>query len=62
MLMRVKYPGHDPLSKDSKLSTVIEWCGGFTEYASLQCSSLSRYGSREDVELEKLLSLRGTYR
>jgi protein involved in polysaccharide export with SLBB domain len=57
----VKYPGTYPLSKDStKLSTVIEWCGGFTEYASLANAQVYRATvSREDVELEKLLSLRG---
>jgi protein involved in polysaccharide export with SLBB domain len=57
----VKYPGTYPLSKDStKLSTVIEWCGGFTEYASLASAQVYRATvSREDVELEKLLSLRG---
>jgi len=58
----VKYPGTYPLSKDStKLSTVIEWCGGFTEYASLTSAQVYRATvSREDVELERLLSLRGT--
>ena len=57
----VKYPGTYPLSKDiTKLSTVIEWCGGFTEYASLANAQVYRATvSREDVELEKLLSLRG---
>ena len=42
----VEYPGTYPLSKDStQLSTVIEWCGGFTEYASLASAQvLSRYG------------------
>jgi protein involved in polysaccharide export with SLBB domain len=57
----VKYPGTYPLSKDStKLSTVIEWCGGFTEYASLANAQVYRATvSRENVELEKLLSLRG---
>jgi protein involved in polysaccharide export with SLBB domain len=58
----VKYPGTYPLSKDStKLSTVIEWCGGFTEYASLTSAQVYRATvSREDVELEKLLSQRGS--
>jgi polysaccharide biosynthesis/export protein len=58
----VKYPGTYPLSKDStKLSTVIEWCGGFTEYASLASAQVYRVTvSREDLELEKLLSQRGS--
>jgi polysaccharide biosynthesis/export protein len=58
----VKYPGTYPLSKDStKLSTVVEWCGGFTEYASLASAQVYRFTvSREDVELEKLLSQRGS--
>ncbi|MCX6120432.1 MAG: SLBB domain-containing protein [Ignavibacteriales bacterium] len=58
----VNYPGTYPLSKDStKLSTVIEWCGGFTEYASLASAQVYRGTvSREEVELEKLLSLRGS--
>jgi polysaccharide biosynthesis/export protein len=58
----VKYPGTYPLSKDStKLSTVIEWCGGFTEYASLASAQIYRGTvSRADVELERLLSLRGS--
>jgi protein involved in polysaccharide export with SLBB domain len=58
----VKYPGTYPLSKDStKLSTVVEWCGGFTEYASLVSAQVYRYTvSRDEVELEKLLSQRGS--
>ena len=40
---------------------MIEWCGGFTEYASLASAQVYRYTvSRDEVELEKLLSQRGS--
>jgi protein involved in polysaccharide export with SLBB domain len=58
----VKYPGIYPITKDStNLSSIIEWCGGFTEYTSLAAAQVYRGTiSHGELELERLLSLRGS--
>jgi polysaccharide export outer membrane protein len=39
----VRYPGTYPITKeDTKLSKVIEWAGGFTEFASLSAAEVIR--------------------
>jgi protein involved in polysaccharide export with SLBB domain len=57
----VQYPGVYPITKDStSLLKVIEWAGGFTEYASLAASQVYRGTiSRVELDIERLLSLRG---
>jgi polysaccharide biosynthesis/export protein len=57
----IKYPGIYPLTKDStKLTQVINWCGGFTEYASLASAQVYRGTiSKQELEIERLLSMRG---
>jgi protein involved in polysaccharide export with SLBB domain len=57
----VQYPGIYPITKDStSLLKVIEWAGGFTEYASFSSAQVYRGTiSRYELEIEKLLSLRG---
>ncbi len=57
----VKYPGTYPITKDStRLSCVLEWCGGFTEYASLTSAQIYRGTiTKREIEIERLLSLRG---
>jgi polysaccharide biosynthesis/export protein len=57
----VQYPGIYPITKDStSLFKIIEWAGGFTEYASLTSAQVYRGTiSRQELEIEKLLSLRG---
>jgi polysaccharide biosynthesis/export protein len=57
----VRYPGFYPITKDStKLSTILNWAGGFTEYASLSSSQIYRGTiSRQELEIERLLSMRG---
>jgi protein involved in polysaccharide export with SLBB domain len=58
----VKYPGFYPITKDStKLSVILKWSGGFTEYASLASSQVYRGTiSRQELEIERLLSMRGS--
>jgi protein involved in polysaccharide export with SLBB domain len=58
----VKYPGFYPITKDStKLSVILKWSGGFTEYASLTSSQVYRGTiSRQELEIERLLSMRGS--
>ena len=57
----IQYPGIYPITKDStSLLKVIEWAGGFTEYASLTSAQVYRGTiSRYELDIEKLLSLRG---
>jgi polysaccharide biosynthesis/export protein len=56
-----QFPGIYPITKDStSLLKVIEWAGGFTEYAALTSAQVYRGTiSRQELELEKLLSMRG---
>lgn len=58
----VKYPGIYPITKENTdLMNVIGWCGGFTESASLLSAQVYRGTiSRGELELERLLSLRGS--
>lgn len=55
-------PGTYPITKDrTRLSDIIQQAGGFTEDASLKSAELVRRSVRPDeVELEQLLSLRGS--
>ena len=57
----VLYPGYYPITKNTThLSDVIKQAGGFTEFASLKEAELVRTSVRkEDLENERLLSLRG---
>lgn len=57
----VQYPGVYPITKDStSLLRVIEWAGGFTEYASLTSAQVYRGTiSRQELDIERLLSMRG---
>jgi protein involved in polysaccharide export with SLBB domain len=57
----VQYPGIYPITKDStSLLKVIEWSGGFTEYASLTSAQVYRGTiSRYELDIERLLSMRG---
>jgi len=56
----VIYPGMYPITKNvTKLSEVLGKAGGFTEYASLSTAQLLRQSlRREDIEMERLESLR----
>ena len=58
----VKYPGTYPITKDStKLTTALQWAGGFTEYASLSAAQIYRGTiSQHETDIERLLSLRGS--
>jgi protein involved in polysaccharide export with SLBB domain len=57
----VVFPGVYPITKDkTKLSDVIRQAGGFTEFAWLEAAELNRRSVRpEDIDLERLVSLRG---
>ena len=57
----VQYPGVYPITKDStSLIKIIEWAGGFTEYASLASAQVYRGTiSRQEMDIERLLSMRG---
>jgi protein involved in polysaccharide export with SLBB domain len=57
----VMYPGVYPITKDrTRLSDVIRQAGGFTEFGWLEAAELNRRAVRpEDIELERLVSLRG---
>ncbi len=57
----VRYPGLYPITKEStKLSQVIRSAGGFTEHAFLPGAEIIRTSvSEKEVDLERLLSLRG---
>ena len=57
----VLYPGVYPITKDqTRLSDVIRQAGGFTEFAWLEAAELDRRSVRpEDIQLERLMSLRG---
>lgn len=57
----VLYPGIYPITKNqTKLSEVIRRAGGFTEFAWLEGADLNRRSIRMDeVELERLINLRG---
>jgi protein involved in polysaccharide export with SLBB domain len=58
----VKYPGIYPITKDStKLTSVLNWSGGFTEYASLISAQVYRGTiSKQQSDIERLLSMRGS--
>jgi len=57
----VIHPGMYPITKNvTKLSEVVAKAGGFTEYASLSTAQLLRQSlRREDIDMERLESLRG---
>jgi len=57
----VRYPGTYPITRRwTKLSEVLKMAGGFTEHAALQSAELIRSTvSPSDLEMERLLSLRG---
>jgi len=57
----VLFPGIYPITKNkTKLSNVIKRAGGFTEFAWLETAELGRRSLRpEEVELDRLMSLRG---
>jgi protein involved in polysaccharide export with SLBB domain len=54
-------PGIYPITRDrTHLSEILKKCGGFTRFASVKTAELVRQSVRpEDVDLERLLSLRG---
>jgi protein involved in polysaccharide export with SLBB domain len=58
----VLYPGTYPITKNkTRLSELIKMAGRFTEFASLKNAELNRRSvNPEQVELERLLSLRGS--
>ena len=58
----VRYPGTYPITKENtKLSTVIEWAGGFTEFASLGSSEVVRNAvPSNEQSFERALSYRGS--
>jgi protein involved in polysaccharide export with SLBB domain len=58
----VNYPGTFPITKDStKLTNVLQWAGGFTEYASLSAAQIYRGTiTQRESEIERLLSMRGS--
>ena len=57
----VLYPGVYPITKNTtKLSQVIRQAGGFTEFAWLEVAELNRRSVQPaEIELERLISLRG---
>lgn len=57
----VHRPGIYPITRNStRLSDIIARAGGFTEYAAIKSALLNRYSvSSREIELERLLSLRG---
>jgi polysaccharide export outer membrane protein len=59
----VRYPGTYPITKIyTKLSDVIRMAGGFTELAALGSATLNRRAVRwDEVQMERLMSLRGIY-
>jgi protein involved in polysaccharide export with SLBB domain len=61
VLGEVKYPGIYPITKDStKLTNVLNWSGGFTEYASLLSAQVYRGTiSKQESDIDRLLSMRG---
>jgi protein involved in polysaccharide export with SLBB domain len=58
----VRYPGTYPITKeDTKLSQVIEWAGGFTEFASLSAAEVVRSAVPPNEQpFERALSYRGS--
>jgi len=58
----VLFPGTYPITKDkTRLSELITRAGGFTRYAMLRYAELVRHSvSPEDIQLEQLISLRGS--
>ncbi len=58
----VRYPGTYPITKeDTKLSKVIEWAGGFTEFASLSAAEVVRSAVPPNEQpFERALSYRGS--
>jgi polysaccharide export outer membrane protein len=57
----VRYPGVYPITRNqTRLSEVIRQAGGFTEYAWLAAATLNRRAvPPEEVEIERLISMRG---
>jgi polysaccharide export outer membrane protein len=57
----VHYPGTYPITRNTtKLSELIKRAGGFTDVAAIKSAELNRYSvSPQEIELERLLSLRG---
>ncbi|MGA2624692.1 MAG: SLBB domain-containing protein [Bacteroidota bacterium] len=58
----VVYPGTYPVTKNkTRLSEIVRHAGGFTEYAALRYAVLSRRSiSPQDIEIERLMSSRGS--
>ncbi len=58
----VVFPGTYPITKNmTRLSEIVRRAGGFTEYAALRYAVLSRRSvSPQDIEIERLLSSRGS--
>lgn len=58
----VLFPGTYPVTKNNtRLSEIIRRAGGFTEYAALRYAALSRRSvSPQDIEIERLMSSRGS--
>jgi protein involved in polysaccharide export with SLBB domain len=58
----VRYPGTYPITKENtKLSKIIEWAGGFTEFASLSAAEVVRSTvPANEQSMERALSLRGS--
>jgi protein involved in polysaccharide export with SLBB domain len=59
----VLYPGIYPITKEnSTLSEIVRMAGGFSEVAALGSATLNRRPIRwDEVQLERLMSLRGVY-
>jgi protein involved in polysaccharide export with SLBB domain len=57
----VQFPGTYPITRNStKLSDIVKRAGGFTEFAAIRSAELHRFSiSPQEIELERLLSLRG---
>ena len=58
----VLFPGFYPITKDkTKLSEIIQRAGGFTEFAALQAGDVIRRSVQPwEIDLERIMSLRGT--
>jgi polysaccharide biosynthesis/export protein len=58
----VRYPGTYPITKEgTKLSKVIEWAGGFTEFASMSAAEVVRSAvPLNELPFERALNYRGS--
>ena len=58
----VRYPGNYPITKgNTKLSHVIAWAGGFTEYAALHAAEVVHNPlSSTEQQFDRILTLRGS--